>query len=433
MLIVRLKWNKFPKNAYFCKPIKNNHMKLLKNKMVLISAFIFTATAFVGCIKDELPNAEADILDVVLSGEDNDRILTKKIDLNSVTIFVEPTFSVSNITPIYTLSEGARIVEGGDITDFTSPQNVKVLSEDGKWSKTYRIIFAAMELPTEYKFDYWEHKSSTRNYEECFERVDNGYGEITNLYMWASGNSGYAIANSKAPANGYPTFKTGDCQEGLYAACMQTLWVGPAGQGSPIAAGSLFIGEFSGKGINIMREPMKATRFGLPFNKKPKTFKFFFKYKAVEPMYTYDDGGNKIALYPDPSTGDTRDYCAAYAILFDNVKAAEIDPEHRNYLDGSNILSSAAEVGRAILTDNDKYGTGDTYVYKEIPFTYSQEVDPVRLANYEYSLAIVFSSSYYGASFIGGLGSMMWVDNVTLECYPTDTATGDSVSDGSNQ
>lgn len=398
-----------------------------------LAAFMFMTIALVGCIKDELPNAEADILDVVLSGDANNSVLTKKIDLNSVTVFVEPTFNVSNITPIYTLSEGARIVEGGDITDFTTPQNVKVVSEDGKWSKIYRIIFAAMELPIQYNFDYWEKKSSTRNYEECFERVDNGYGEITNLYMWASGNAGYAIANSKAPANGYPTFKTGDCQEGLYAACMQTLWVGPAGQGSPIAAGSLFIGEFSGKGINIMREPMKATRFGLPFNKKPKTLKFFFKYKTAEPMYTYDSDGNKTGLYADPITGDTRDYCAAYAILFDNVKAAQIDPEGRNYLDGSNILSSAAEVGRAILTDDDKYGTdGDTYVYKEIPFTYTEEVDPVRLANYEYSLAIVFSSSYYGASFIGGLGNIMWVDNVTLECYPTDPDTGDSSSEDSN-
>lgn len=408
-------------------------MKLLKNELMRLAAFMFMTIALVGCIKDELPNAEADILDVVLSGDANNSVLTKKIDLNSVTVFVEPTFNVSNITPIYTLSEGARIVEGGDITDFTTPQNVKVVSEDGKWSKIYRVIFAAMELPIQYNFDYWEKKSSTRNYEECFERVDNGYGEITNLYMWASGNAGYAIANSKAPANGYPTFKTGDCQEGLYAACMQTLWVGPAGQGSPIAAGSLFIGEFSGKGINIMREPMKATRFGLPFNKKPKTLKFFFKYKTAEPMYTYDSDGNKTGLYADPITGDTRDYCAAYAILFDNVKAAQIDPEGRNYLDGSNILSSAAEVGWAILTDDDKYGTdGDTYVYKEIPFNYSKEVDPVRLANYEYSLAIVFSSSYYGASFIGGLGNIMWVDNVTLECYPTDPDTGDSSSEDSN-
>lgn len=392
-------------------------MKFMKKKTMHLAIFVLSAITLVGCIKDELPNAEADILDVVLSGEDNDRVLTKKIDLNSVTVFVDPTFNVGNITPIYTLSEGARIVEGGDITDFTTPQNVKVVSEDGKWSKIYRIIFAAMELPIQYNFDYWEKKSSTRNYEECFERVDNGYGEITNLYMWASGNAGYAIANSKAPANGYPTFKTGDCQEGLYAACMQTLWVGPAGQGNPIAAGSLFIGEFSGKGINIMREPKKATRFGLPFNKKPKTLKFFFKYKTAEPMYKYDSDGNKTELYADPITGDTRDYCAAYAILFDNKKAAEIDPDGRNYLDGSNILSSEAEVGRAILTDDDKYGTpGEGYVYKEIPFTYTGDVDPDRLANYEYSLAIVFSSSYYGASFIGGLGNMMWVDNVILEC-----------------
>ena len=128
-------------------------MKLLKNELMRLAAFMFMTIALVGCIKDELPNAEADILDVVLSGDANNSVLTKKIDLNSVTVFVEPTFNVSNITPIYTLSEGARIVEGGDITDFTTPQNVKVVSEDGKWSKIYRVIFAAMELPIQYNFD----------------------------------------------------------------------------------------------------------------------------------------------------------------------------------------------------------------------------------------------------------------------------------------
>lgn len=408
-------------------------MKLLKNKFMHLAVLVITSIAFTGCIKDELPNAEADILDVVLSGDANNSVLTKKIDLNSVTVFVNPSLKVDNITPIYTLSQGARIVEGNDITDFSSPQNVKVVSEDGNWSKTYRIIFSAMNIPTEYKFDYWEQKSSIRNYEECYERVDNGYGEITNLYMWACGNSGYAIANSQAPANGYPTFKTTDCQEGLYAACMQTLWVGPAGQGSPIAAGSLFIGEFSGKGINIMREPMKATRFGLPFNKKPKTFKFYFKYKAVEAMYEYDKDGNKTGVYKDPVTNDTRDYAAAYAILFDNEKAAQLDKDGRSYLDGSNILSSEAEVARAILTDDDKYGTaGDGYVYKEIPFTYTEEVDLERLKNYKYSLAIVFSSSYYGAQFIGGIGNKMWIDNVTVECYPQEPDNGDSTSGDSD-
>ena len=61
-------------------------MKLLKNELMRLAAFMFMTIALVGCIKDELPNAEADILDVVLSGDANNSVLTKKIDLNSLPV-----------------------------------------------------------------------------------------------------------------------------------------------------------------------------------------------------------------------------------------------------------------------------------------------------------------------------------------------------------
>ena len=119
---------------------------------------------------------------------------------------------------------------------------------------------------------------------------------------------------------------------------------------------------------------------------------------------------------------ENKDYAAVYAIMFDNVKAKELY-NGKNYLDGSTILSSPAEVGRAILTDDDKYGTPlneqgypNEYVFKELDFTYSAAIDPARLANYEYSIAIVFSSSFYGAEFQGAIDSKLWVDDVELIC-----------------
>ena len=95
----------------------------------------------------------------------------------------------------------------------------------------------------------------------------------------------------------------------------------------------------------------------------------------------------------------------------------------KNYLDGSTILSSAAEVGRAILVDNDKYGTPtdeagnpNKWVEKTLTFEYPNGLDETKLNNYEYSLAIVFSSSYYGAEFQGAVGSKLWIDEVELAC-----------------
>ena len=170
---------------------------------------------------------------------------------------------------------------------------------------------------------------------------------------------------------------------------------------------------------------MKATRFGMPFNKKPKALKAWFKYKSGGTINIYntdpESNGEKIGEYTDPTSGSKQDYAAIYAIMFDNVKAKEL--YGKNYLDGSTILSSEAEVGRAILTDNDKYGTPtneqgypNEYIFKDLPFTFSKAINPDRLANYEYSIAIVFSSSYYGAEFKGAEGSKLWIDEVELVC-----------------
>ena len=49
-------------------------------------------------------------------------------------------------------------------------------------------------------------------------------------------------------------------------------------------------------------------------------------------------------------------------------------------------------------------------------FDYRETVDPELLANRGYSLAIVFSSSSGGGSFIGAIGSRLCVDKVRLIC-----------------
>ncbi|MEG1573931.1 MAG: PCMD domain-containing protein, partial [Bacteroidales bacterium] len=352
-----------------------------------------------------------------------DVIISKKIERDRVTVFISPNSlgDKKRVTPTYILSKGSRITEGLENLDYSRPHHIKVVSEDGIWSKNYLVRFLDMDLPTKYFYEDWQ--SNKGNYDDCYEKViiDNN-GTEDNLYMWSSGNMGYRIVKPSSKPMEYPTYKTlssADAHSGRYAACMATRYIGPGGQGSPIAAGSLFIGEFSGKGINIMKEQRRATRFGFPFSKKPKKLKFWFKYETFEEMYQYDNEGNKIGKYADPVTNDTRDFCAVYAVMFDNKEAARLY-NGETYLNGNTILSSPAEVGRAILTDNDKYGTkakyGNQYVYKELEFTYSKAIDPEKLNNYDYSIAIIFSSSYYGAYFIGGLGSHLWIDDVELEC-----------------
>ncbi len=410
-----------------------NTLRMKKSIKQIIFTLVLPLMVFTSCIKDELPNAEADIVDVLLG---KDVIISKKVENERITIFISPgTYGDrKNITDIsFVLSEGAKIIRGNDNFDYSGSHEIEVISEDGNWKKTHEVRILDMAFPTEYYFENWsENRSSTGVYDDCFEKLMDEDGNVSDLYIWASGNMGYRITgNGKNPSD-YPTYKTlsqDDAHNGAYATILETRYVGAIGQGSPLAAGNLFIGEFSGKGINIMKEQMKATRFGMPFNKKPKSLKVWFKYKSGGSINIYNADGDitGIRTTDNDNSGnnlnvENKDYAAIYAVMFDNVKAKELY-KGKNYLDGKTILSSEAEVGRAILSDNDKYGTPtneegypNEYLFKELPFTFSKQIDASRLANYEYSIAIVFSSSYYGAEFQGAPGSKLWIDDVELIC-----------------
>lgn len=147
---------------------------------------------------------------------------------------------------------------------------MKVTSEDKQYSKTYTVLFTPTEIPAHFGFEYW---AVDGKYEKSYEHGmtitnDDGtsehYPEI-DLYLWDSGNLGFsAVASGKGPKE-YPTFSTDDAYSGSKAAKLVTRKTGTLGAtlNKPIAAGNIFLGEFSGKGINLMAEPLKATRFGL--------------------------------------------------------------------------------------------------------------------------------------------------------------------------
>ena len=384
---------------------------------------------FVANFAEKLINTEANILDITLPNESN--VICKKVENDKVSVMVVPnSFDLTNINPSYTISEGAKIIGGNDNYDYSTPHELEVISEDGNLKKQYTIIIYYMPFPEKFNFDNWsENRLSSGVYDEAYTLYKDEYGIENEYYIWASGNMGYRITGKGVNHSDYPTFKTTDSRNGEYAACLVTRYVGAIGQGSPLAAGNLFIGEFSGKGINIMKEQMKATRFGMPIDKKPKELKFWFKYKGAGQINIYNAAGEIIGVRTadNDNSGnnanvENKDYAAVYAVLFDNVKAKELY-NGKNYLDGSTILSSPAEVGRAILTDSDKYGTPtdeagnpNQWIEKTLEFVYSKDIDETKLKNYEYSLAIVFSSSYYGAEFQGAEGSKLWIDEVELVC-----------------
>ena len=167
----------------------------------------------------------------------------------------------------------------------------------------------------------------------------------------------------------------------------------------PIAAGSIFIGEFDDK--NAMKDKEKATHFGLqiiPEGCRPVALKGYYRYTPGE---TFTDKNKQ------PVEG-MRDECSIYAVLF------EIDPNNFIPLNGSNITSSDRIV---LMADLKNGGEPEDWTEFNIPFEpmNGKEFDYEKLANNEYVITIVASSSKNGAFFEGAVGSTLLIDELKIE------------------
>ena len=243
-----------------------------------------------------------------------------------------------------------------------------------------------------FRFEYYE----TTSYTSWFE-INN---DSIRSDIWSSGNAGFKLVASKKPAEEYPTTT---CAEGLNGDCVKltTCDTGTMGKLSkmPIAAGSIFIGEFDTS--NAMKAPLEATRMGmqiLPANAKPAKLTGYYKYTPGE---VFTDKNKK-------EIEDRRDTCAIYAVVF------EVDPADFEPLNGANVTTSDRIV---LLAELKTPGEPAEWEKFEIPFEpmNGKEFDYEKLANNEYAITIVASSSKDGAFFEGAIGSALLVDELELE------------------
>lgn len=100
-----------------------------------------------------------------------------------------------------------------------------------------------------------------------------------------------------------------------------------------------------------MSNTLKSTRFGLPYNKKPESFTFTYKYTPGETLYKHKLGENNAGI---AEVVEGTDECSIAAYLYEVSNYNET-------LDGTNINTSDKVVLRAMLTD----GTAKSD-YKEV-------------------------------------------------------------------
>lgn len=104
----------------------------MKAKHVIIYLLLVIVTS--SCIRDEAPNAEADILSCRLPGIT--MTTSPIINNNSVTLFVTPGTNISALAPEFTLTSGATITPAsGTERNFNSPQEYQVTAADRNLEK----------------------------------------------------------------------------------------------------------------------------------------------------------------------------------------------------------------------------------------------------------------------------------------------------------
>lgn len=389
-------------------------MKLNKALLVLSWALLCLAS----CIKEEAPNAEADI-EYVLIDDIGQNFLVRKNDTivevstdpaaSNISILVHPEADLTSVTPRFKLTEGAVIATAGGMRfdpsegiplDFSSPQTFVVTSEDGKWHKEYVLSFKPVAVFTKFSFEHAE-KPSGAEYFHFFE-----VSGMRRYDIWATGNPGYQFCGLQT----YPTVSDDFGVEGKCVS-MRTATTGGFGLklGMPIAAGNLFIGSFDVK--NATTAPLQATRFGSPFNKVPRKLTGWYKYRPGDVMT--DEKGDFVEGVDRPDI---------YMVMYRN-SVMEGDVEKSITLDGADVLTSEYIVGLArirpeniVATDEDiRFAPWQRFElnFETVP---GREIDRTVLENFGYSLAVVFSSSVDGAYFLGAVGSTLCIDEVEIEC-----------------
>lgn len=385
-------------------------------------AVVAFATTLTSCFKDEALNNECDIEKAWIQVDNPDAVFfqpsnaelpdieSTKTDL----IFpdLRPNSDVTALPVYFKITDGATITpENGSVQNFADgPVTYVVTSEDGQYNRTYRVFIKATDAGTtpdpgnpdkpeeqlgyvHYDFEnYFLDPASSKFY--VWSDYENGSN-------WATGNPGFKIAKGSATPDQYPSTPLAEGYDGA-AVKLVTSDTGPFGVvvNMRIAAGNLFTGVFDSK--SATKAPLKATHFGEgsynQINYRPVTLAGYYQYTPGE-VFT-DKAGKEVAGRIDQ--GDI------YAVVFRNV-----DSEGKSfYLTGDNVLTSPQIVALARVPNVVKTEGG--WQNFSVDFNYSGELDPTILANYGYSMAVVFTSSIEGAAFQGAVGSTLLIDKVSI-------------------
>lgn len=369
--------------------------------LAIIPFFLFSS-----CIQNELPNAEADILECIIPDMPKNVLNEITIENDAVKIWVKPDAPIQIISPEFTLTEEATITpRSGTPRNFgeNHKQSYIVTSQDGRWQKQYTVsVLSYILTQTEFHFEQYESVATAKgNFHQFYELNTDD-----KQYVWDSGNKGFAIVNNSVTAENFPTasYTNGKTGRGVKLTTSST---GAAGAivKKPIAAGNLFIGNFDVS--KAMTASLEATEFGFQSQMgEPVSLEFWYKYQRGD---VYKDKDGQIL--------DKEDSPSIYSVLYEPVKNPDGTIKRLN---GTNVMSAENIISIARLNPAEIVYSSDieTEEYRQlsIPFVNKKVLNLEKLRNGDYFLTIVFSSSENGDLFEGAVGSTLCIDEVQLIC-----------------
>ena len=390
----------------------------MKQSRLIVAALSMSCiTTLSSCFKEEPLNAECDIEQAYIHADNkillnslftnpSDTLVNVQSDQTNIEFTMRPFATLTKQAPIFRLTPGATISpESGSLQDFSKgPVTYTVTSEDKQWSRTYQVSIKKGQtaMPNEIEFEF-EDAYISKGY---YNWQENWNGN--KLDIWATGNSGFKMSNSSSKPEKYPTvmIENGHRGKGVQLTTRRTSGLADAVK-KPIAAGNLFIGQFDA--TDALFDAMKATKFGHPFcfSAKPAKLEGWYKYQAGE---NFTDKNMKPL--------DRHDYGTIYAVLYENID----EKGNAVLLYGDNVQTSKQIVALALVgetqDDNGKVAIGNTpeWHHFSVDFECKKTIDPIKLKNGGYSLAIVSSSSSDGANFLGAVESTLWIDSFKLIC-----------------
>ncbi len=378
-------------------------MKLYQNLLLIALSSVFTS-----CFKDEPLNAECDILEAsvsVIKPEDmfyhpSDSKLQVPYTDSTIIFNVRRHAELNAIAPHFTLTDGATIVpENGSLQDFSKgPVTYTVTSEDKQWNRRYAVSFLPVVQTVSdtirFDFEHYELEQKELKYYTWYYIGEDGQRHD----YWTTGNQGLIMIKGSAPPEDYPSVPAKDGHSGSYAklTTQSTGWLGAFAH-KPLAAGNLYLGSFDFR--MAMHDAMKATKFGIPFDKKPIKLTGWYRYK---PGKKYQDKAGKTV----PNRTDS---ASIYAVFYRNAD----EQDNPVTLYGDDVLTNKHILAIAKVAE---VKTTDQWTPFEVVFDYTQQPDERILANRGYNLTVVFSSSERGAQFEGAIGSELSIDEVRIIC-----------------